>query len=106
MGMQRPRRTLALLALLPALLLAAPQQAWSADTVVKASEPATSVSLLSAPHVGKTLCDVPGGTPVTFLARAPHGPHLYARIVVLEGGCAGQEGYVPWMTLDPEPAEQ
>jgi hypothetical protein len=59
----------------------------------------------SAPHTGKKMCEVPASTPIRFINRASHGPHHYARVEVLEGACAGTQGYVPWKTLEPEPRE-
>lgn len=71
---------------------------------VEPLEPAASVWLLSAPHVGREICEVAAATRVRFVARASHGPHRYAQVDVLEGNCAGRQGYVPWSYLKPEPS--
>lgn len=94
-------------ALVAAMPAGAPAEAGADDTVLtlKAQAPATVVRMLAAPHVGRRVCDIPASTPVRFIARAAHGPHVYARVEVLEGACAGREGYVPWAGLDPEPAQ-
>ena len=88
-----------------AVLLGSPTAARSSEAVLglKPAEPAATVWMLSAPHTGKKICDVPTSTPIRFNARASHGPHHYARVEVLEGDCAGKQGYVPWITLEPEP---
>ncbi len=59
--------------------------------------------MLTAPHVGEKVCQVPASTKVRAIAGARHGPHHYAKIEVLEGDCSGEEGYVPWSTLEPKP---
>ena len=102
------RRTPFLFAgLVAALLLGAPRDARSSETVLtlRPVAPAATVWMLSAPHIGKKTCEVPASTPIRFLTRASHGPHHYARVEVLEGDCAGKQGYVPWTTLEPEPRE-
>lgn len=93
--------------LVAAVLLAPPTDARSSETVltVKPLEPATTVWMLSAPHVGKKTCEVQASTPIRFITRARHGPHRYARVEVLEGDCAGEQGYVPWTSLEPKPQD-
>jgi hypothetical protein len=88
-----------------AILLGEPMAAQSNETVVvlRPLEPAATVRMLSAPHTGKKTCEIRASTPIRFIAPADHGPHRYARVEVLEGDCAGEQGYVPWTTLDPEP---
>ena len=90
-----------------AALIGSPADAWSKEQLlrVKASDPAASIKLLTAPHTGTTICDIQGSTPIRFFKRANHGPHKYARVEVLEGACAGEQGYVPWASLAPEPQE-
>lgn len=95
-----------IVALLMALMsLGAPRAARSGEMIVTVEplEPAASVWILSAPHIGKKTCEVPAATHVRFIARASHGPHRYPEVEVTEGGCAGQHGYVPWSYLEPEP---
>jgi hypothetical protein len=91
--------------LFAAAVLGAPTIARPSDATVtlEPAAPAATVWMLSAPHTGRRLCEVTASTPVRFVARAKHGPHRYARVEVLEGECAGMEGYVPWATLEPEP---
>lgn len=72
---------------------------------VKPSDPGATVPLLTAPHTGKNICDLAASTQVTFIKRADHGPHKFASVQVLDGDCAGQDGYVGWHYLDPEPQE-
>ena len=72
---------------------------------VKTSDPAATTPLLSAPHTGKNICDIPDSTRVKFIRRSDHGPHKFASVQVLDGDCAGQDGYVGWSYLDPEPQE-
>jgi len=67
------------------------------------SAPSENVTLLSAPHVGKRLCDLPHASTVRFVERANHGPHKFAKVEVLERNCAGVVGYLAWSTLDPRP---
>jgi hypothetical protein len=90
-----------------AILLDSPMAAQSKEpaVILRPPEPAATVWMLSAPHTGKKTCEVPASTPIRFIGRANHGPHRYARVEVLEGDCAGEQGYVPWTTLDPEPVE-
>ncbi len=85
--------------------LAAPRAARSGETIVTVQplEPATSVWMLSAPHVGRKTCELEGATRVRFIARASHGRHRYAEVEALEGACAGERGHVPWSYLEPEP---
>lgn len=68
-----------------------------------ASVPGGTGRLLTAPHTGKIICDLADTTPVLFFTQANHGPHKYARVEVLEGGCVGKQGYLSWGSLDPEP---
>jgi hypothetical protein len=70
---------------------------------IRSLTPGTATSLLDAPHSGARICDLADATAVVFLQRADHGPHKFARIEVLDGDCSGQQGYVAWRTLDPEP---
>lgn len=70
---------------------------------VKASVPGGSARLLTAPHTGRKICDVADITPVLFLKRADHGPHKFARVEILEGDCAGEQGYLSWDSLNPTP---
>lgn len=78
-------------------------QATESEFTLQPAKPATAVWMLSAPHTGARLCEVSASTPVRFVKRASHGPHHYAQVDVLKGSCAGQQGYVPWTTLAPEP---
>ena len=73
--------------------------------MVKASDPSATVPLLTAPHTGKNICDIADSTRVAFIKRADHGPHKFANVEVLDGDCAGQDGYVGWHYLDPEPRD-
>lgn len=86
-------------------LLGSPANAQSGENIVKGmpEEPATAVWMLAAPHVGKKICEVQAETPLRFIAHARHGPHQFARVEVLEGDCAGKEGYVPRSILEPKP---
>ena len=72
---------------------------------VRASDPAAAIGLLTAPQTGRKICDIPTSTPIKFFERSNHGPHKFAKVEVLEGACAGEQGYVPWLSLDPEPQE-
>lgn len=87
------------------VLLGATANAQSSDAIVKVipEETATAAWMLTAPHIGKKICEVPASTPIRFIAHARHGPHRFARVEVLEGDCAGRQGYVPWSTLEPKP---
>lgn len=69
----------------------------------KASDPAATVRLLTAPHTGRTICNIADSTQLKFFRRAKHGPHRYAEVEVLQGDCAGERGYVPLRSLDPQP---
>lgn len=69
--------------------------------IVRTSGPESPAALLSAPHVGASLCDVADRTPVLFLRSARHGPHTYAEVKVLDGDCEGQQGYLPSQVLHP-----
>ena len=91
-----------------AILIGSPTDARSKEQIlsVKASDPAATIRLLTAPYTGRKICDIAGSTPVIFFKRANHGPHKYAKVEVLEGPCAEIQGYVPWRSLDPEPQEQ
>ena len=93
--------------LVAAVLLGSPTATRSSEAVLtlRPTEPGATVWMLSAPQTGKRMCEVPASTPIKFMARARHGPHHYARVEVLEGDCAGKQGYVPWTTLEPEPRE-
>ena len=91
-------------------LLAATLLGWASGVTagddivtVQPQEPAKAVWLLSAPHIGDRICEVPASTPIRFIAPARHGSHRYARVEVLEGACAGEEGYVPASTLESGP---
>jgi hypothetical protein len=88
-----------------AALVGLPANGWSTEQVLsaKASSPAVTVKLLTAPHTGKKICDVADLTAVKFFKPADHGPHKYAMVEVLEGACAGKQGYVPLLSLDPQP---
>ncbi len=88
-----------------AVLFAVPAKAIEQEQDVKlmASAPATTDRLLSAPHTGSTICDLPDRTLVRFLKRANHGPHKFAKVEVLAGDCVGNQGFVPWLSLDPKP---
>ena len=90
-----------------AVLIGSPTDAWSKEQIlrVKASDPAATIRLLTAPHTGEKICDIPGSTPIKFFKRSNHGPHKFAKVEVLEGACAEKHGYVPWLSLDPEPQE-
>ncbi len=70
---------------------------------VKASSPDATVKLLTAPHTGQTICELTDGTPLTFVKRADHGPHKFAKVDILEGSCGGKTGYIFWFALDPKP---
>jgi hypothetical protein len=91
--------------LIAAAVLGPTRDTWSGDAVLtlRPVAPAATVWMLSAPHTGKRTCEVPASTPIRFIKRASHGPHRYARVEVLEGACAGQQGYIPWATIEPEP---
>jgi hypothetical protein len=91
--------------LLVAGLNAVPTLARSTEQIVaiKTSDPASTVSLLSAPHTGKIICKITSATRVEFIKRSDHGPHKFANVEVLDGTCAGQVGYVGWHYLEPEP---
>ncbi len=88
-----------------AVSIGSPTDARSKEQIlkVKASDPAATIRLLTAPHTGNRICDIPGSTPIKFFKRSNHGPHKFAKVEVLEGACAGKQGYVPWRALDPEP---
>ena len=90
-----------------AVLIGSPTDARSKEQIlrVKASDPAATIRLLTAPHTGEKICDIPGSTPIKFFKRSNHGPHKFAKVEVLEGACAEKQGYVPWLSLDPEPQE-
>ena len=96
-----------LIGIIVAVLIGSPTDARSAEQIlgVKASDPAAAIQLLTAPHTGQKICDIQGSTPIKFFKRANHGPHKFAKVEVLEGVCAGKQGYVPWRSLDPEPRE-
>ncbi len=99
-----PALRLTVLLALACLLSPAGDAHSEAETVrVKTSAPGGTAPLLSAPHTGKTLCEIADGTPVAFVRRADHGPHRFAEVQVKEGDCAGVEGYVSWTALDPRP---
>jgi hypothetical protein len=95
---------LLLAGLIAAAVLASPGDARSGEAEAT-HRPTASVWVLSAPHTGKKICEVPTSTPIRLINWAKHGPHPYARIEVLEGDCAGTQGYVPSQTLEPEPRE-
>jgi hypothetical protein len=88
-----------------AALVGLPADGWSNEQILgaKASNPAATVRLLTAPHTGKKICDISDSTPLKFFKRADHGPHKFAKVEVLEGACAGKQGYVPLSSLDPQP---
>ena len=88
-------------------LSAAPTDVQSTEqsVTIKAPDPASTVPLLSAPHTGKIICNIPDATRVNFIKRSNHGPHKYANVEVLDGACAGQTGFVGWHYLEPEPHE-
>lgn len=88
-----------------AVLVGLSADGWSAEQILsaKASSPAATVKLLTAPHTGKKICDISDSAPLKFFNRADHGPHKYAKVEVLEGTCAGKQGYVPLLSLDPQP---
>ncbi len=98
---------LALSGLIVAVSIGWPIDARSKDQIlrVKASDPAATIRLLTAPHTGRKICDIAGSTSIRFFKRANHGAHKYAKVEVLEGVCAKKQGYVPWRSLDPEPQE-
>jgi len=108
-----PSRAFALRRYLPTAMSAAivlalvglPADGWSNEQVLRAkvSDPAAPVRLLTAPHTGKKICDIVDSTPLKFFERANHGPHKFAKVEVLEGACAGKLGYVPLLSLDPQP---
>lgn len=72
---------------------------------VKASTASSTVKLLSRPH-GNIVCTLPDATPIRYIKMAKHGPHKFAAVVVLDGKCANQEGYIAWNTLNPETPEE
>ena len=86
-------------------LVGLPADGWSKEQILsaKASNPAATIGLLTAPHTGKKVCDISDSTALKFFKRANHGPHRYAKVEVLEGTCAGKRGYVPLLSLDPQP---
>lgn len=87
------------------VLAGSPPDGWAAEQLLKAkaSRPAGTISLLTAPHTGKKICDVADSTALKFIKRANHGPHKYAAVEVLEGDCGGKRGFVPLRSLDPRP---
>lgn len=89
------------------ILIGSPTDVWSKEQIlkVKASDPTSTISLLTAPHTGKKICDLQSSTTIKYFKRSDHGPHKYARVKVLEGACAEKQGYVSWFFLDPEPQE-
>jgi len=91
--------------LIAILFFTAAASGQSSEALVKviAKEPATAVWMLAAPHIGKRICQVQTSTLIRFIAHARHGPHQFARVEVLEGECAGKQGYVPWSVLQPKP---
>lgn len=93
--------------IIAAALMGSPTETQSKEQILKvtALHPSTTISLLTAPHTGKKICDIASSTSVIFFDRANHGPHKFARVEILEGACAGQRGYVAWASLDPEPRE-
>ncbi|MDH3690588.1 MAG: hypothetical protein OEU36_14130 [Gammaproteobacteria bacterium] len=60
--------------------------------------------LLSAPHTGSPLCEAAPGTRVRFIQPVRHGPHKYGLVQVLEGICAGVEGFAPWNHIANDPS--
>jgi hypothetical protein len=88
-----------------AVLVGLPADVWSKEQILsaKASNSTTTVRLLTAPHTGKKICDIADSTLLKFFNRVDHGPHRYAKVEVLEGACAGKQGYVPLLSLDPQP---
>ena len=86
-------------------LVGLPADGWSNEQILSAkpSNPAATVRLLTAPHTGKKICDISDSTPLKFFKRANHGPHKFAKVEVLEGACIGKRGYVPLLSLDPQP---
>jgi len=104
-AMRRRIRTTIGAAVLMALAGLAPDGRASEQRLsAKASDPGATVRLLTAPHTGRKICDIADSTPLKFFRRAKHGPHRYAEVEVLEGACAGQRGYVPLRSLEPQPA--
>ena len=69
----------------------------------KASSPGGTIKLLTAPHIGKKVCDIADATALKFFKHANHGPHKYAQVEAIEGDCAGKQGYIPLRSLDPQP---
>ncbi len=100
-----PRRAATLVLACGLLTAISLQAAWSQEQVVlvKSSTPGQPVKLLTAPHTGEAICQIEDEMPVSFIKRANHGPHKYAKVQVQDGACAGEEGYVAWTTLDPKP---
>ena len=78
-----------------AVLVGLSADGWSNEQILsaKASSPAATVNLLTAPHTGNKICDTSELTPLKFFNRADNGPHKYAKVEVLEGTCAGKQGY-------------
>lgn len=66
---------------------------------VREAADGVGVNLLTAPHTGSLICTLAHGTAVAFLNPANHGPHKFAKVDVLEGDCAGRQGYVPLQSL-------
>jgi hypothetical protein len=93
--------------IITAVLIGSPIQTQSKEQLLKvtALHPATTISLLTAPQIGKKICDIASSTSIKFFNRANHGPHKFARVEILEGACAGEQGYVAWVSLDPQPPE-
>jgi hypothetical protein len=85
------------------IMFAANVQATEQTVHIRSLNPGTITSLLNAPHSGDKICDLADATTVSFIQRADHGPHKFAKIEVLDGDCSGLQGYVAWRTLDPEP---
>ena len=68
---------------------------------VKTSSPEDTVAMQTAPHVGDTICELPRGAILKFLSSRSHGPHRFAKVEVLAGDCAGEQGYIPLSAIDP-----
>ena len=71
------------------------------DRVINASAEGFGVTMRNAPHTGAKICELSHGTDVRFISPARHGPHLFAKVEVKEGPCAGNVGFVPLASLAP-----
>ena len=86
---------------LGAIVSTADIRADDASAHAKASVPEGTIRLLTAPHIGKTICEIPDRTGLELIRYARHGPHEFAEVRVLQGACEGKDGYIPAGSIDP-----